>query len=185
MSVLTAYNKFIQQALKYGFSLYGLPPTGQTTSTRTGDDGYYKKGYPRSGVRFIDNGDGTITDNATGLMWVKQPENIGGVWESGGQPVKRTWAQVIDDCQGLTYASHSDWRPPNIFELNSILNQGRQNPSTWVVYFPNTKNTNYWSSTTDFAVQTYARYKDFNRCAEGLKIKTDTWYARPVRLGYP
>lgn len=51
-----------------------LPPTGQTTSYRDGDDGYFQTGNPRD--RFIDNGDGTITDRHTGLMWVKQPELI-------------------------------------------------------------------------------------------------------------
>jgi hypothetical protein len=52
-----------------------LPKTGQTTSYADYDDGYYKVGNPVD-PRFTDNGDGTISDNATGLMWVKQPELI-------------------------------------------------------------------------------------------------------------
>ncbi|HUT62015.1 MAG TPA: DUF1566 domain-containing protein [Phycisphaerae bacterium] len=52
-----------------------LPPTGQTTSYADYDDGYYETGWPGA-TRFRDNGDGTIQDFATGLIWVKQPELI-------------------------------------------------------------------------------------------------------------
>jgi hypothetical protein len=52
-----------------------LPRTGQTTSYADGDDGYFQTGNPRK-TRFIDNLNGTISDRATGLMWVKQPELI-------------------------------------------------------------------------------------------------------------
>lgn len=72
----TPFSLFIQQALKYGFTLFGLPKTGQTTSLLTGDDGYYKKGWATKPNRFVDNGDGTVTDNATGLMFVKEPQKI-------------------------------------------------------------------------------------------------------------
>jgi hypothetical protein len=52
-----------------------LPKTGQTVEYQAGDDGTYEKGNPAS-PRFVDNGDGTISDKATGLMWIKQPELI-------------------------------------------------------------------------------------------------------------
>ena len=52
-----------------------LPRTGQTTSYVVGDDGYFQAGNPRA-TRFVDNGNGTISDRATGLQWVKQPELI-------------------------------------------------------------------------------------------------------------
>ena len=52
-----------------------LPQTGQTTVYRAGDDADNNFGWPGQGAagagRFRDNGDGTITDFATGLMWVK------------------------------------------------------------------------------------------------------------------
>lgn len=56
-------------------SKFLLPKTGQTTSYADYDDGYYQKGSPVS-PRFVDNGDGTVTDRVTNLMWVKQPELI-------------------------------------------------------------------------------------------------------------
>ncbi len=52
-----------------------LPRTGQTTSYANGDDGYFEAGSPRA-TRFVDNGNGTVSDRATGLQWVKQPELI-------------------------------------------------------------------------------------------------------------
>jgi hypothetical protein len=52
-----------------------LPKTGQTVEYQAGDDGTYEKGNPAS-PRYVDNGDGTISDKATGLMWIKQPELI-------------------------------------------------------------------------------------------------------------
>jgi hypothetical protein len=57
-----------------------LPRTGQTTSYAAGDDGYFQAGNPRGGAaqasRFIDNLNGTISDRATGLQWVKEPQKI-------------------------------------------------------------------------------------------------------------
>ena len=52
----------------------GLPKTGQTVQYTSGDDGTYEMGW--SGTRFTANGDGTITDNATGLMWVANPSAV-------------------------------------------------------------------------------------------------------------
>lgn len=52
-----------------------LPKTGQTSSWQDYDDGYYEKGNSTS-PRFTDNGDGTVTDNATHLMWVKNVPNM-------------------------------------------------------------------------------------------------------------
>ena len=62
----------------------GLPPTGQTTKYVDGDDGDIQAGYAPA-ERLTDNGDGTITDNATGLMWVKDMQ-LGtpkGWWKTG------------------------------------------------------------------------------------------------------
>jgi len=57
--------------------LIGLPQTGQTTQYSMGDDGDFRAGYVPDGDRFVDNADGTISDNATGLMWVKDMKRIG------------------------------------------------------------------------------------------------------------
>ena len=52
-----------------------LPRTGQKTSYATGDDGWFEAGWPGT-TRFVDNLNGTISDRATGLMWVQDPAII-------------------------------------------------------------------------------------------------------------
>ena len=53
-----------------------LPRTGQKISYADGDDGYFRAGWPGATVsqQWRDNGDGTLTHFATGLMWVKRPD---------------------------------------------------------------------------------------------------------------
>lgn len=185
MSRLTAYDKFIQQALKYGFSLWGTAKTGQLTSYRTGDDGDVEKGYPQTGPRFVDNGDGTITDNATGLMWIKEPTT------APGDPFDNVmdWATSIDACNALSFAGHSDWRLPNVKELLSIVDYSEDDPSIDGVTFPNTQPENYWSSTTRKALTTAAWYVDFDegdvRAISKQTLVPPPMFARPVRLGVP
>ncbi len=90
------------------------------------------KGYPASGrgagrqyvrcVRgraygkndFVDNGDGTVTDRATGLTWMKK--------DSGKT---KTWKQALEYAETLTHAGYNDWRLPNVKELQSIVDYGR------------------------------------------------------------
>lgn len=177
MSKLTAYDKFIQQALKYGFSLFGLPKSGQVTVYQSGDDGTYQKGYPKTGVRFTDNGDGTITDNATGLMWAKDGNGAG--CNNGNT---RTWSQAITFAEGLTFAGHTDWRLPNAKELISIVDYSRVGPAIDPV-FTNTQSNSYWSGTT-YADSTGVAWEVY--FGDGYVYysgKDTTYYVRAVRAG--
>ncbi len=63
---------------------------------------------------FVDKQDGTILDKATGLTWMKG---------DSGQPM--TWKQALAYAEKLTYAGHSDWRLPNVKELQSIVDYTR------------------------------------------------------------
>lgn len=177
MSRLTAYDKFIQVALKYGFSLFGLPKTSQTTVTRTGDDGTYQKGYPKSGTRFIDNGNGTVTDNATGLMWAK--DGLGAGCMNGSKDI---WDTVIDYCNNLNFAGYTDWRLPNMMELMSISDYSRQTPALNLI-FTNSLSQRYWSSTHVPNYPTYAFEIDFNNSITYVDLKTISRYVRAVRGG--
>jgi len=91
--------------------IIGTIATGVTRSDATGDDGYYKKGRPHS---YTDNLDGTITDNNTGLMWVKDPSaaGVGGTY---------TWNNAISVCDSLLYADYPDWRLPTVAEVADVL----------------------------------------------------------------
>jgi len=177
MSLLTAYDKFIQVALKYGFSLFGLPKTGQTTVYQAGDDGTYKKGYPKSGARFVDNGDGTITDKATGLMWAKDGNGAGC---NNGNVI--AWSAAITFIEGLSFAGHDDWRLPNIKELQSIIDFSKSNPAIDPV-FTNTTSNFYWSSTTYAGGSAFGWGFYFDVGSMDYLTKGNSYYIRPVRGG--
>lgn len=68
---------------------------------------------------FIDNGDGTVSDLATGLMWQKADDSIG-----------KDWVEALDYAENLEQASHNDWRLPNAKELQSIVDYSRSPKTT-------------------------------------------------------
>ena len=158
----------------------GLPKTGQMMVYQMGDDGYYQMGYPIGGAqRFIDNGDGTVVDMATGLMWLKDPQ-------AAGLGMTMYWYDAINACENLFYAGHDDWRLPNINELMSIVDHSRYNPAFDTMFFvpaPDTW-TPYWSSTI------CAPWPDGAWCLypyDGYKTSWgrpyDMCFVRPVRGG--
>ncbi len=115
-----------------------VPKTGQTTIYRSGDDGTYQKGVAWPSPRFTDNEDGTVTDNLTKLMWAKNAN----IW---GMVI---WNTAVDNCEGYALAGHSDWRLPNRFELESLLDLSRSNPALLSGHpFTGVQSSVYWSST--------------------------------------
>ena len=102
---LLALNASAQQ------SMLKLPDTGQTnTYTATfGEDADYAINPPS----FTDNGDGTVKDNVTGLIWQKA---------DGGE---MTWSNAFVYAQTNRVGGQSDWRLPTSHEAFSILNHGR------------------------------------------------------------
>lgn len=82
----------------------------------TGDDGDIKAGKAWVTPRFTDNGDGTVSDNETGLMWMKDATQ--------GQSGITTWNgvfDVVDNLNSNTYAGYNDWTMPNVLELQSVI----------------------------------------------------------------
>ncbi len=111
---------------------FRLPDTGETgsyTLTR-GEDADIIINPPS----YTDNGDGTITDNITSLMWQKT--------DAG----EMTFENAASYCNNLVLGSHSDWRLPTAEELFSIQNFGHLNPALNTVYFPLTAAEYWWSS---------------------------------------
>ena len=158
-----------------------LPDTGQTLSyTSTfGEDNDYQPAA--SQPSYTDNGNGTTTDNRTGLMWVKDGNSAG--CNNGGT---LTWDAAITFCEGLTYAGYSDWRLPNRRELMSIVDYGTYNPSISATYFPNTQSKQsifYWTSTTYVPATIDAWTVTFYDGYVAPDVKTDSVYVRCVRVG--
>ena len=92
-----------------------------------GQDGFYQAGCP-SGGRFVDNGDGTVTNTCTGLMWQKGTADVSGNGSIGtevGNDDRLNWQPALKYCEDLDFAGHSDWRLPNVQELQSIIDYGR------------------------------------------------------------
>jgi uncharacterized protein YjdB len=117
-----------------------LPRTGLTDSNWAGDDGSLQKGVEWPSIRFHDNGDGTVTDNMTNLMWEQR----------AGSFKDLSWDAALTTITSLTTAGYSDWRMPNINELKSLLNYNSNAKAIWSggTVFKNVVSNVYWSSTT-------------------------------------
>ena len=109
-----------------------LPDTGQQNSyTSTfGEDSDYLINQPA----YTLNGDGTVTDTNTTLMWQQT---------DGGE---MTIEAAMIYCDTLTLGGYQDWRMPNCHELFSILNHDRPNPAMDTNYFTNTRAEYWWSN---------------------------------------
>lgn len=170
----------------------GVPKTGQTqcwdadgiliSCAGTGQDGDYQEGVPTSGVRFVDNSNNTITDNATGLMWKKCSEGQSGVDCSTGSITPSSWTVSLSVCEADTTSGYTDWRLPNINELFSLVIQTPIDPTIDTVFFPNTNPDYYWSSTTfNHGDNTTTSFVSFDDGYIGITTKNDNIYTRCVR----
>ena len=116
---------------------------------------------------FQDNGDGTITDLYTGLIWVKDGAEIG---TNNGQALTLdeaiSFANNLVLCQDGTFVTttdfgtstcsensgikYDDWRLPSFKELASIINYNKNTPTAYENYFINTASDSYWTSSYEF-----------------------------------
>ena len=160
-----------------------LPATGQTTcwdSSRnvipcagTGQDGELRKGAP---LAYVDNGNGTVTDLNTGLVWEKLSDD-GTVHDKDNL---YTWANAftahVAALNFTSFAGYNDWRLPNVRELQSIVNYQNVNPAVSSASAFNTNcapgcpattcsctaSGDYWSSTSSVSDPWNAWYVGFS-----------------------
>ncbi|MBC8420655.1 MAG: DUF1566 domain-containing protein, partial [Desulfobacterales bacterium] len=141
-----------------------------------GQDAQYDGPQPT----YTDNGNGTVTDLNTGLMWQQGDSQ---------NASSRTWQEAGDYCSGYSLAGHSDWRLPNRRELMSIVDYGRYNPAIDTAYFPNCGSSGYWSDSTyagdsnqAWAVDFYFGYvlnkasNNYVRCVRGEPIAISNFH---------
>jgi len=161
-----------------------VPKTGQTDSYGViGTDGDLEKGVAWPTPRFIDNNNGTITDNLTGLIWLKNANAFG----------MRTWLQALSDANalhsgsitGLSDGSNAgDWRLPNVRELQSLVDYSRNAVPAIPTGTPFlTVQSMYWSSTIYANYPLYAWFVNFIGGYVDSKDKTAFYYVWPVRGG--
>ena len=99
--------------------------SGQVPCAGTGQDGEVQKGLDRA---YVDNGDGTITDTRTGLMWEKLSDD-GTIHDKDND---YDWPNHLAKAAGLNqqgFAGYADWRVPNVNELQSLVNYGALDPA--------------------------------------------------------
>lgn len=108
---------------------YAIVDTGQTRSygdlseiaapaagaAYAGQDAQHTGNTPS----YTDNGDGTVSDNVTGLMWQQSPDRDGnGIINAAD---KLSYVDALAGAASLTLAGHNDWRLPTIKELYSLI----------------------------------------------------------------
>ncbi|MFC1590886.1 DUF1566 domain-containing protein [Thermodesulfobacteriota bacterium] len=156
--------------------------TGQTISYAVGDDGDHEAGVATPNPRFTDNADGTVNDNRTGLIWMKNANCFG----------TQTWANAITagntvnsgECGLSDGSAEGDWRLPNLFELESLRDMGNHNPALPTGHpFTGVQSTFYWSGTSYSNNTVYAFDVDmYSGIVSGVD-KSDYYYVWPVRGG--
>ena len=158
-----------------------------------GEDGHasMRKGVAWPNPRFTDNGNGTVTDNLTGLIWLEDANAFG----------TRPWTNALTDCATLNSGEHGltdgsvegDWRLPNVQELHSLIDYGRDSPALcntagtgqWTEGDPFTvvQSSGYWSSTTRAANTANAWYVYLMTGVVGNASKGGGSYVWQVRGG--
>lgn len=180
------------QPLKTGQTACYDESGGVIPCNGTGQDGEFQKGLTRS---YTDNGDGTITDDRTGLMWEKN-SNDGGI---NAFTVSYTWPNAFSKIATLnstTFAGYSDWRLPNIGELRTLVDPASHGPATDPAFDTGctsgcsvttcscSANATYWSSTTYTSNPAWAWWVHFPGGDVQAYLKTDTHHhVRAVRGG--
>lgn len=168
----------------------------QIACAGTGQDGDVRAGGP---LRYVDNGDGTVTDVNTKLQWEKLSDD-GSIHDKDDV---FTWVTAfsgkIAELNADNFAGHNDWRLPNARELASIANFQNFNPATSEAFNKNctpgatvldgscTATTGdlarYWSSTTCVSRTKFAWVTGFFDGGVGPYRKTSNAYVRAVRGG--
>lgn len=135
----------------------GFPLSGQTniihypSQNDLGDDGALQAGYPADGRRFRDNGNGTVSDRATGLIWQKADSAFCPVGEWRG---RLTWEEAfsyIKEMNKRRVSGYSTWRLPNYQELVSLVDFGQFYPALDPLLRSTVQPSLHWSSNTRHA----------------------------------
>lgn len=161
-----------------GQPVFPLAKTGQIITIRDRDDGAMQVGVAWPTPRFSDNGNGTVTDNLTGLVWLGQAGSGFGTWATAMH-----WAaQRASGSSGLTDGSVvGQWRLPTIKELSSLVNAGANSPALPAGHpFTGVQSNWYWSSTS---FSTYAWVVDLKDGNVASTSKTSNFFVWSVRGG--
>ena len=124
---------------------------------------------------YVDNGNGTVTDTRTGLMWLQDGNDY-----NGGK--EQMWKNAVSGCKKFNFAGHKDWRLPTAHELFSLVDFGKKEFPLIDKIFKNTRYW-YWTATNYVPSTTYAMIVGFQNGYVTNLGKTTAYYVRPVRAG--
>lgn len=134
-----------------------------------------------------DNGDGTITDTKTGLIWKRCLEGQSGSDCASGSAEAFTWQQALQRAKTVNssggFAGFSDWRLPTIKELSSLVEHQCVDPAINLTRFPNASNHSLWSSSAVAGDASYAWGVGFSYGYSNWNGKNDSGQLRLVRSG--
>jgi hypothetical protein len=146
-------------------------------SYAAGDDGAYQIGTPWPNPRFIVNGNGTITDRLTGLMWEQAQSGTSATWTAA--------FERVNTLNTTKMGGYSDWRLPNMNELFSLINYGQIGLS-WLMlqgFIGLGVNKTYWSSTSKNTDQAWGKLLENGIIGGNAEDKTNQNYVIGVRGG--
>ena len=145
-------------------------------------------------TQLVDNGDGTVTDLRTGLIWKQCLEGLSGTQCDDGLPAALTWQEALAR-SGLVnastgFAGYYDWRLPNIKELRSIVEHQCHEPAINIDRFPGDPGLDVWSGSPDAYYASHAWFVYFSEgysTCDGLvgnnAYRSSSHYVRLVRGG--
>lgn len=157
----------------------------------TGQDGDRRGGVAWPSPRFIDNGDGTVTDLLTGLVWLRNADCFD----------ERSWTNALADANGLASGAcgltdgseAGDWRLPSVNELRSLVDYEHFSPALsnaagtaqWVTGDPFTRvrSDDYWTSSSDASIPQRAWSVYLDDGGVEPYNKNNGSYVWPVRAG--
>ncbi len=192
--------KTIMTAITISFMVTGiacaatiqLPQTGQSVCydaigtviacTGTGQDGEKLKGVVWPNPRFTDNGNGTVTDNLTELIWLKNANCFN----------TQQWAAALTSANTLANgacglndgSAVEQWRLPNRKELMSLVDRSKSYPALLADHpFTSLQSYGYWTSSTGKGGTSSARLVNMGTGVDNNNVMISSYYVWPVRGG--
>jgi len=138
---------------------------------------------PLFAASYTNNGNGTVTDSATNLVWQQCSMGQNQDATCSGTATNATWQNAMDYCENLSLAG-KEWRLPSANELKTIVDKSKSAaPYIDTTYFPSTLSNYYWSSTTYLAATANAWVVYFANGNVPASSKAANYYVRCVSSG--
>jgi len=175
MRPLPIKSVFMSSALLF----YALP----SLAVQTCKD-YIPDNTPNS--RYTDNGNSTVTDNDTGLMWKQCVEGLAGGDCTTGGVTSHTWQAALElatTVNSAGFAGYNDWRVPNLTELESLVARNCFNSAINSQFFPNDLASVVWSSSPNANGSNSVWYISFYTGYTYITSRYNVEHVRLVRSG--